>query len=489
MLWLRFSLGFLLIIGTGFYFFVDRLLEDVESQYLQAAEEPMVDMAHLFAAQAEAAFAQTGSLMPELLQDAFEGARKRAFSAQVYDMRKTGIDTHAYIAGADGIVLYDSNGGRSEGKDLSEFNDIMRTLGGRYGARSTRDNPADDRSSVMYVGAPIYAPDGTIVGVVSVARPQATMFFFMDQTKRRIGQAGKIAAAGAIVAGILFSLLLTIPARRLTDYARAVKRGERVAPPKLGWLSGGEMRTLGVAFEEMRDELEGKNYAERYVQALTHELKSPLAAIRGASELLDEGMPARTPDPIPRQHPQGSRPLRGHHRAAPPPLEVESRKSLGDAAEPVDLREVAREAIAAAAPRLQKRGQRIDADLGTEAATLSGDAMLLRMAVDNLIQNAIDFSPPGGAIRVAIKRGTGSGGEIALSVEDCGPGLPEYAVARAFERFYSLKHQSTGKKGSGLGLCFVRETAALHGGTASIENRSAGGARASMTLPAGGRDR
>ena len=61
-----------------------------------------------------------------------------------------------------------------------------------------------------------------------------------------------------------------------------MKRGDRVALPKLGWAKS-EMKTLAGALEDMRDELEGKNYAEQYTQTLTHELKSPLAAIRGAA--------------------------------------------------------------------------------------------------------------------------------------------------------------------------------------------------------------
>jgi two-component system sensor histidine kinase CreC len=68
-------------------------------------------------------------------------------------------------------------------------------------------------------------------------------------------------------------------------------------------------------------------------------------------------------------------------------------------------------------------------------------------------------------------------------VSDHGPGVPDYALPRVFERFYSLPRPQGGSRSSGLGLCFVAEVAALHGGQARLANRDEGGARASLVLP------
>jgi two-component system sensor histidine kinase CreC len=84
---------------------------------------------------------------------------------------------------------------------------------------------------------------------------------------------------------MFISWRITAPINKLTEYARAVRDGERVDLPSLG---GGETRELGEAFEEMRSALDGKQYVEDYVQTLTHEIKGPLSAIRGATELLTE---------------------------------------------------------------------------------------------------------------------------------------------------------------------------------------------------------
>jgi two-component system sensor histidine kinase CreC len=98
------------------------------------------------------------------------------------------------------------------------------------------------------------------------------------------------------------------------------------------------------------------------------------------------------------------------------------------------------------------------------------------------VQNAIDFSPRGGTVKVEV---ISSGDRITLSVTDQGPGIPGYALDRIFERFYSLSRPDTGRKSTGLGLNLVREVAASHGGAIRVVNRPAGGTLAELTLPRG----
>lgn len=76
-----------------------------------------------------------------------------------------------------------------------------------------------------------------------------------------------------------------------------------------------------------------------------------------------------------------------------------------------------------------------------------------------------------------------TGGNVVLSVRDHGPGVPDYAREKVFERFYSLRHLSAKRKGTGLGLTLVRETAELHGGTITLEPAAGGGTVARLTLP------
>jgi two-component system sensor histidine kinase CreC len=111
--------------------------------------------------------------------------------------------------------------------------------------------------------------------------------------------------------------------------------------------------------------------------------------------------------------------------------------------------------------------------------TLLGDPFLLHQAVRNLLHNAIEFSPDRGRVRVELRK---RGNDVELEISDGGPGIPDYAESKVFDRFYSLPH-ANGKRGTGLGLSFVREIMALHGGRVELENAPEGtGCRARLCL-------
>ncbi|MBC7989386.1 MAG: two-component system sensor histidine kinase CreC, partial [Luteimonas sp.] len=133
------------------------------------------------------------------------------------------------------------------------------------------------------------------------------------------------------------------------------------------------------------------------------------------------------------------------------------------------------------APKLAHAG--VGLQLPAQAAddTVPGDPFLLRQALVNLFENAIDFAPAGSTIEVALHR---DGDRLRIDVADRGPGVPDYAIGRVFERFYSLPRPGGGSRSSGLGLCLVAEVAELHGGGAALANRDGGGAVASLELPA-----
>ena len=97
------------------------------------------------------------------------------------------------------------------------------------------------------------------------------------------------------------------------------------------------------------------------------------------------------------------------------------------------------------------------------------------------MQNALAFTPVGGGVTVEIG---GKDGVVCVCVEDTGPGVPDFALEKVFDRFYSLPRPDSGRKSSGLGLSIVREIARLHGGEVTLVNRREGGARAELTLPA-----
>ena len=474
----RILLCFLLLITGAFYFLLDKLTDRVERQYLEAAEEPMVDIARILAAWLEQSSSEAG-LDCRPLEDALRAVHERPFEARIYNLLKTQVDMHAYVTDADGIVLFDSNGGAAEGADYRHFNDVSRTLDGRYGARSTRTDEEDPLTSIMFVGAPIVV-DERIIGMVSISKPQASMFTFIEETQQRIRFYGWSILLVTMFAAVLVSHLFSSPIRKLTAFARAVRRGDRVKLPRL---ASTDVRTLGHALDEMRDALEDRKYVETYVQTLTHEMKSPVSAILGAAELLqDPAMPVSI-----RERFLGN--IQGETQRLLRIIDqllalsaVETQKALANPTTIALPELVDRVCIAhreACAPqRLQLETRRT-----ASIPPIQGDPFLLEIAVGNLLQNAIDFSPPAGRIRVCLDHRPEQD-SIELRIEDEGPGIPHYAAERVFERFYSLPHPKTGRKSTGLGLCFVREAAELHAGKVTLATRADGkGAIAALTLP------
>jgi two-component system sensor histidine kinase CreC len=353
---------------------------------------------------------------------------------------------------------------------------VVLTLNGEYGARSSRSSARDPLSVVMFVGAPIRV-EGRTIGMVSVAKPQRGVLAFVWETERWLKWT-VTATVLLMLAGIFFAAKwATKPLEDLTQHALAISRGERSVPPHM---PGHQMKTLATALENMRDALEGREYVESYVQSLTHELKSPVAAILGASEILQDGdVPedkrARFLGNI-RAEAARLRDLleRLLHLAA-----LEKQKTLLKP-EQVNLGEVIQRAwdhlaVLAQARRVHLEPH-IDADLVVE-----GDAWLIELAVSNLLQNALDFSPSGARMKVRAYCFEHRG---VIEIEDEGPGVPDYARERVFERFYSLPRPDTGKKSTGLGLCFVKEAATLHGGSIDLMPGEEGkGTKAVLVLP------
>lgn len=476
---------FLLLLAAATYL-INRMWKDVRPYYREAQEEVMVDAAYLLASIAAGQWGSSGPDLPGL-QSAFASLREQRFSAPIYEMEKTQADLYAYVTDASGKVLFNTLDGEAVGSDYSQWNDVLRTLRGEYGARTTHLALNGVESSVIFVGAPIIV-GGKTVGVFTLAKPTSSMQGYLERTRRRILFLGIGAAAGVAIVGALLSAWITYPIRNLIDYAQAVRDGR---PARLPYLGHSEMRSLGHAFEEMRDALEGKDYVHRYVQTLTHELKSPVAAIRGAAELLEEEMPTA----------DRQRFLKNIHSEVARIQEaidnllllasVETRKAL-ERVSRIDLRELAAKACSQLAHRARLKGITILPELAegegsgaSSAMMVEGDAFLLERAIAGLLENAIDFSPAGSSVHLHLS--AAGSGAIRLIISDSGSGIPDYAMERIFERFYSLPRPDTGRKSSGLGLALIREIVLLHGGRISLANREHGGVDAVLELPANSR--
>ena len=469
----RAFLAILLIYLVGVGWLVWRLMGDIDPRYRESAEESLVETAHLVAVLVEQ-HSPADIVDAEILRPVFRDLVSRNPDADIFGFRKTGIELRVIVTDELGIVVFDSVG-RHEGEDYSGWRDIRRALDGRYGARTSADIEGDPSSSIMWVAAPVRSGD-RIIGAAAAGKPLSGLGDFIGAARRKTLLVGATAVGAVLLLALILSVWLVRPFGLVADYVRYVRAHRRLGLPRLGRRALG---ALGAAYEEMRDALAGRNYVADYVQTLTHELKSPLSSIRGAAELLREpSMPAAD-----RAHF-----LANIEREAGRIQEIvdrmmelaalESKRAL-ERSEPIVLRPLLAECVASAAASGARRGVSAVLEPG-EDAWVDGDPLMLRRAVANLLDNAIDFSPDGGAVTVRLVVWPRS---VEIVVRDQGPGIPAYADAKVFEKFYSLERPHSRRKSTGLGLPFVREVAELHRGRASLANAEGGGALATIALP------
>ena len=469
---LRVLLGYFLIVALAALLVGKVFVEQVKPGVRQAMEDTLIDTANTLAELA-ADDMLAGNIGDGPFARRLEAVRSREVGAEVWGFRKDRGGFRVTVTDARGIVVFDSEG-RDLGRDDSRWNDVYRTLRGEYGARSTREDPDDADSTVMHVAAPIVGDDGRIIGVLSVAKPNRAMAPFIARSQNIIARWGFVLMGAALLAGLVAAWWLSRQLGALRRYADAVAAGERAPQPR----AAGEFGDLGRALHDMRERLEGKQYVEQYVHALTHELKSPLAAIRGAAELLESPLPdadrARFVASIAAQ---GARMAQMVDKLLALAA-VEHRQRI-EQPQRLDAASLLRDASDAVRQRAETLGVGLHLDPGT--APLQGDGFLLRQALVNLLDNALDFAPRGSGVEA---RALADGGGVRLEIADRGPGVPDYARDRVFERFYSLPRPDGGDRSSGLGLPFVAEVAQLHGGRVELRERERGGTVACLSLPA-----
>ena len=467
----RLFLSYAAFVALSGWLVFQRVLEEVKPAVRQSTEETLVDTANLLA-ELSSEDLKSGLLAQGRLPELLARYGQRRPGASIWGIRKDSIEDRIYIVDRNGMVLLDSSG-RDVGRDYSRWNDVYLTLRGHYGARTTHEVPGDPSTSVMHVSAPIY--DGReIIGAVTVAKPNRSALPVIERASRRLTLLGGGLVLSGVLAGGLLSLWLSRSIRRLTQFAQEVSAGRRANVPRL---PGRELRQLADALESMRTQLEGKAYVERYVQTLTHELKSPLAAIAGAAELLRGDLPPAARERFLNNVDSETARLGSLSERLLRLAHLEQRRELEERVAIV-VAPLVDELLEAHAARLTPR--RIRADNGVPAGVVvSGEGFLIRQALANLIDNAVDFSADGGAITIGAEE---SAGAVVIRVYNEGEPIPDYALLRVTERFYSLPRPGTGRKSTGLGLSFVLEAAELHGGAFHIRNVP-GGVAAELRLP------
>lgn len=480
-----------------------QLFEYVKPTTQQVIEDTLVDTSMLLAASLKLPM-QSGRIYDsdyqEALDQAFIGTKPgietltakaddKNNPAQPWYHQKTQSSFRIYVTDANGIVIYDSqpNERNAEGQDYSRWNDVYLSMRGKYGARITAQRPGDSTSSVMYVAQPILDEEGVLLGIVSVGKPVATIVPYLDTTRSRMFTALLVISLLALIMAGLVAWWLKQSMALVTRYTRSLAKQTN----KPYFYLGRELNELSDTIEGMKHRLENRAYVADYVHTLTHELKSPLTAIRASGELLeDTALDEEDRLMLSQTITEQSIKLQSLIDRLLLLAKVEQ-PTFKLHKEPVYLPDFLQSLLhLSEAKRQQKqlapipiwlneqpiRLDEIETHSARETLSLSADKFWLSQALQNILDNAIYFARSQVIINLRPHQHT-----IQIDVFNDGDLIPHYALNKVFDRYFSLSHQanqaslqqqsrSQVKKGTGLGLTLVKQVVEHHGGSVSIRN-------------------
>jgi signal transduction histidine kinase len=248
----------------------------------------------------------------------------------------------------------------------------------------------------------------------------------------------------------------------------AAAQGQMLAPLPAEGLPR-ELASVVAALNTMLARLQRSiSIQKQFTADVAHELRTPIAVLLLSAGELAEG-PTRA---------RMMSELTGLGRLVQELLRfAQAEDALADARQQVDLEAVARRVCEDMAPDALRRGLMIELDTAETAPVIAGNAALVEIALRNLVENALKYSPQGGTVTVTLS----AAGQFR--VDDRGPGVPEALRGRVFERFW--RADPGNGAGAGVGLALVRRVAQLHGGEARLEERPGGGTSAVLALHAG----
>ncbi|MFF5234664.1 sensor histidine kinase [Dactylosporangium sp. NPDC000521] len=304
-----------------------------------------------------------------------------------------------------------------------------------------------------------------------IAQLQARQARIEQDTLDTLITQGAIALGVVTVIGVGFGWLMAEralrPVGRITETARRVAGGslhERIA------LQGpaDEIKELADTFDSMLERLDGAfDGQRRFVASASHELRTPLTINRTLIEVA-LGRPSPPPELVHLGETLLAVNAR-HERLIDGLLTLVASEQALTVHEPVDVAEIARHVTAG-----------LSGDLQLEPAVTVGDPVLVERIVQNLVDNAVAYNVPDGAVWVRTRT---TGARVELVVENTGPAIPAYEVPRLFEPFRRLRGRTGSAQGTGLGLSIVRSVAVAHGGRVDARPRDGGGLIVTVTLP------
>jgi signal transduction histidine kinase len=362
--------------------------------------------------------------------------------------------------------------------DRIAANSITAALAGRPAAEWLRAG-VGAQDLLLLAAAPI-AVDGRTRGAVVLEQSGDQLLDLRDRALAHLFDLTLLATALAVVFAFSLATFISVRIGRLRSAADSAVGNDgriRLEMPESG--SGDEIGALARAFERLLARLdEHARYLRTLGGKLSHELRTPLTIVRSSLDNLEsEGVRGDQRGYLIRAR-EGTARLQSILAALGAASRVEVSIQQAERVS-FDLAELARAAVAGYRDAFPKA--RFVLDVPADACLLHGAPELIAQMLDKLVENAVDFTPPGGTITVTVAR---AGGHYELSVVNDGPSIPDAMLGRLFESLFEHRPGSDDKPHFGLGLYIVRLIAEFHGGSALAANRADGGGAAfSVLLP------
>jgi signal transduction histidine kinase len=323
-------------------------------------------------------------------------------------------------------------------------------------------------------------PDGMLYAVQTVPGFLEASLRFLTLFWTQLAVAGMLGAGLAIAFARWLARGMTRPLRDMAVAARRLETGDYAQRVRTD--SRDEVGQLAQAFNAMAAELGAIESLRRDLVAnVSHELKTPISALRAHLENLLDGV--EEPDPATLEVMLAQSERLG--RLVEQLLDL-SRLESGTAElvrEPVDVAALVERVRSEIAVARGERGAAVSVAVADDLPRVDGDRERLHQVLYNLLDNAVRYTPDDGRVTV---RASSEGTAIRVEVEDTGPGIPEDQRARVFERFYRLDpSRSRGDGGTGIGLAIARSIVEAHDGRIWVDAAPEGGSRFVVELPIG----
>ncbi|TGL24431.1 two-component system sensor histidine kinase CreC [Leptospira yanagawae] len=467
---------FFFILCIGFYYLIDKTEESIRPRYMETIEESLNDTTHVLSAIVEEEIKknpnnrfQLTSLVKRLFQKPFQNVRTRIFEAKIYSLLKTNADIQIYVTDSKGIVIFDSEEFR-EGLDYSKYNDVFLTLKGKYGVRSSKMFDSE-KEGALFIASPIRYQN-EIIGVLTVIKPKIGVIPFIEEAKNKFWRISLLVASSI---AIVFSILAYIsfrPIIRLSQYVISLRNQEKKTFPKLGIK---ELNDLGKEVDQLVLELEGKKYVESYVQTLTHEIKSPLSSILASVELIESH-----PSEIHRLTKTIEAEAKRIQSLIDQLLELSSLegKNSIELEDKIEMVPFLEQVIHRFEIELERKNLHVKKIFSNDTLQIKGNESYLRMAIENILRNSIEFANSNDQITIQLELVNQS--YTKLIIADEGQSIPDFALSKLTEKFFSLPRPSDKRKSSGLGLSIVKEITDLHQAELTIRNLDPKGVEVSI---------